>query len=73
MACCTACAQLRIVHSLDDRIAAEAVDDTEVAGAHGLRAADDVLQQRLAGQGLQDLGKCRAHALALPGCQYDDA
>ena len=36
------------------------------------RRRKGVLQQRLAGQGMEDLGKVRVHALALAGGQDND-
>ena len=55
-----------------DLLAAMAVDHVDGVGRERLRAVDDVLQQRSAGQRLQHLGQVALHALALAGGQDDD-
>ncbi len=55
-----------------DQRAAVTVDDADIGGGEGSRGSDHVLEQRLARQGLQDFGKVRMHALALPRGEYDD-
>ena len=52
---------------------AVAVDDMDGLRCQGRRRVQDVCQQRPAGQWLQYLRPCRAHPLALAGCQDDDA
>ena len=49
-----------------------AVNDAQAARRQGARRIDDVRDERLAGQGVQDLGQVGIHALPLTGGEDDD-
>jgi hypothetical protein len=50
---------------------ARGVDDDDTAGTQLAGDLDGITEQRLAGQGLEDLGHRGSHPRALPGCEDD--
>ncbi len=60
------------VEALAHDLAAVTVHDADALRVEGAGGVEHMGQHRLAGDGLQDLGQHRAHALALAGSENDD-
>ena len=60
------------IEALAHHLPTVAIHHADALRVEGARGVEHVGQHRLAGDGLEDLGQHRAHALALAGSENDD-